>query len=432
MYPRNHRDPRVILRNTMFGTTTIPKDYILEVLKLEIEDYCLSSYDTFDIHVSVHPSPNATYNYGSNGVWVGHTAYIFEHWTSLPQEFQILVRPSGRPVYWDKVLKTWLPLEFWLRRLKPVPRWYELPNNREWADLSKERLAHQFRWWMANGKHFPLLKLPGEIREIIYDHVFPDTIDPCPKSPARRYDRSQRAVLARNINFDLLLTCKQVMSEASKALFSRSTFFVQHAAILRQVTLAPPLQSRVRRLIISFTHEQYLSLFRSYTFDPIGQLQRNKSPSAEAFKFMQLDSLRLLVHRPVAASEQNNMFAGKCQKKFVDWLMSSAWPFVRGQIVEIVGVVKSSQAKEFKEKCKAFKAAFKMWNEFRVADGKEEGRIAEYLQEIDGDDDGGVLLDEAEREQQAGTLNQAQRLMHPDLTCTCRIKCSPELFDYED
>lgn len=422
--------PKAIMLQPVHGKD----DHVLEALKREIEDYRLSSYHTFDIHVSAYPAAGAVYQSGSNGIWAGYSAYQLVQWSGLPTTLEVLIDSSGKPMV--KVEGKFQRLSCWLESLQAPANWFDEPGDTELAaDIKQERWAQQSRWWLANGKHFVLLKLPAEIREIVYGYVFSDWIEPYPRARVRRLDRSSQAALAKKMQFKLLLTCKQVMHEASNILFSYTPFFVEHHSILRQVTNDPTLRARLRRLTIAFTHDQYLSLFRTYTISDTGELENRKSISAEALKYMTLDSLRLVVDRPAPRTSQG-AFAGACQVKFVEWLMESAWPFMRGQSVELAGCVKWRQSIAFRGRCKAFREGLKLWNEFRIADGKPEGQLVEFLQEIDDDDEeeGGVSLSEPlnEKRMKDEALTPAQRRMYPDLKCQCKKRCSPNTWSFDN
>ena len=438
-------DPRRALKAIVFGSTSVkvqqvwqvPIDFVLNALRREVEDYRLSSYLTFDIHVDVYPAPNAVSRYGLNGVWVGYSAYDFVQWAGLSTTHNVLVSSNGRPLV--RLDGHWRSVSCWLETLKPPLNQFERKNaqfeqmHAQWAEAMKqERWAHQFRWWLANGKHFPVFKLPAEIREIIYGYVFSEWIEPYPRASVRRIDKSSRTALAKKMNFKLLLTCKQVKHEASNVLFSSTPFYVGHASILRDVTNDPNLQSRLRQLTIGFTHEQHLTLFRTSSVSETGQVETKTLRSAEAFKYMALDRLRLTFNRPSDT--------GACQVKFVEYIMEIAWPFVRGQMVSLKGCVKLRQIEAYKARCKAFRKGFEMWKEYRRVDGKSEGELVDYLQEVDDDEDdignggGGVLLDETLREEgkAAPTSALAQGGMQPDLTCECKVRCNSKRWNFYD
>lgn len=56
----------------------------------------------------------------------------------------------------------WIPLETWILEIPIFP--CELQTR-------QAQMSAQWNWWQKNGKHFPLMKLPGELRDLIYLHV---------------------------------------------------------------------------------------------------------------------------------------------------------------------------------------------------------------------------------------------------------------------
>jgi hypothetical protein len=58
--------------------------------------------------------------------------------------------------------KAWYPLKDWLMTL---------PNRTILFKDSGSRVRAQRAWWNVNGKHFPLMKLPKELRLMIFEHA---------------------------------------------------------------------------------------------------------------------------------------------------------------------------------------------------------------------------------------------------------------------
>lgn len=119
--------------------------------------------------------------------------YVF---TQAPVEFPILtevtiVRGTSTLTV-DKILvrnklkakdahkQRWIPLKDWLLGL-PVPDKLTEGDNR----FGEPRIMDcQRRWWRNNGKRFPILNLPAELRALIYLHALRENIYPvmCPIS----------------------------------------------------------------------------------------------------------------------------------------------------------------------------------------------------------------------------------------------------------
>lgn len=99
------------------------------------------------------------------------------------------------------------------------------------------------------------------------------------------------------------------------------------------------------------------------------------------------------------------------------FLQHAAWPFVRGQPVEMGGYVKTSQKLAFEGKCRAIREDFAEWKKGNIAAGQSEGSWEEYLREVDHN--GGVRLNKPED-------------VIKDEACHCTVRCTSVVWSAED
>lgn len=406
-----------------------PSYSILKALWREIDEFVTSSFDKFGFNITVHPVDGATPVF-MNGHRVGVDRYVFKQWSGVSHAMKVRHAVDGKPVVWH--LSRWKPVKAYLEYVYLESNQEEVGFNLQPANRRLLQRDHQVRWWKANGKHFPLMELPAEIREIIYTHTLPDKVVPWPKSRVRGVNPFKQAQLAASNNFSLLLVSKQVYHEAKDTLFSYTPFLAEHSTILWRVTRSITLQSQLRQLEIACTFKEYISLF-SPQEEGYGSFLKTASPSAEGLKHMELNRLTLTLVQPSPYNKSGKF--NECPKLVVDWLTKIAWPFVRGHAVELRGdYIKTAQKVEFESRCKALREAFEAWKGFKDVDGKSERKVAEFLQEIDGagdEDDGGVLLDE-EKRQQDRVLTMPGPKDVPDLRCHCKVPCSTVTWTDDD
>jgi hypothetical protein len=406
-------DPRDVLRARLFPNVT-PGDYIGAALALEIEDFRIQTYDRFtNLHVLVRPVDYARPVYDINGAWVGSLNYSFDPWAHQRMVMSVRVSRSGRPKIW--YLQEWRYVCSLLQNLLPPPAYSNLDEPAT-PETLKLRWENQARWWLANGKKFPLLNLPAEIRDKIYGYAFEDKIEPYPTARARRLGLAQQAVMKKKLNFGLLLTCKKVYQETNNVLFLKTPFLVEHPAILRRLTDDNIVRPRICQLEIAFSHDEFLLLFREHIILPTGEISHSQSPAALALKSMQLSCLKLTITAP-SDTTVNGLDPDACNKVEMKFLQHAAWPFVRGQPVELGGYVKTSQKLAFEGKCKAIREDFQTWKKGNIAAGQCEGSWDEYLYEVDHD--GGVLLNKPN-----GAFN--------DEECHCTVRCTSGRWDPDD
>jgi hypothetical protein len=289
-------DPRDVLKARLFPNVT-PGDYIGAALAHEIKDFRIQTYDRFTnlLDVLVQPVDYAAPVYDFNSACVGFRNYSFDQWGYQRKVMSVRVGPNGRPKIWYR--QEWQYVGSLLLDLMPPPA-HSNPGQPASSEMIKMAWENQARWWLANGKKFRILDLPGEIRDKIYGCIFEDKIEPYPTARVRRLGQAQQAVMKKKLNFNLLLTCKRVYQEASNILFLKIPFLVEHETILRRLTVDPIIGPRIRKLEIAFSHDEFLFLFREYTLLPNGEISLDQSPAALALGSMQLSCLKLTITAP--------------------------------------------------------------------------------------------------------------------------------------
>jgi hypothetical protein len=192
-----------------------PGDLIGDVLRHEIEQFRLENFDSFELHVLIHPTTRAKPIIDADGNHIGFDEYDFDQWSRPPKPIKVGLSRGGPKIWY---MKQWRPLSSFLQHLKPSADWNDDGNSSTLKSMQL-RWEQQARWWLANGKKFPLLDLPAELRNLIYGHVFGAFVEPYPTARARRLGPSTYNTLAKTPNFNLLQTCKLVHNEASHILF---------------------------------------------------------------------------------------------------------------------------------------------------------------------------------------------------------------------
>lgn len=400
-------------------------DFIVDIINLDIKAFRMQSFDNYSIDVRAYPTSTAYLFHDANGRWVGFSEYHFESFGSQSKAMEVALTLNNEVRVWHA--GKFKRIEEVLRHFKPYNPWEGFSSP---ADVIHQKWRQQADWWRDNGKVFPLMELPSEIREIIYTHVWGNFIEPFPLGKTRKLTSAGKiAAKLRKPNARLLETNGQVAEEASNVLFLRSQFFVEHYGILHRVTDNINMRSRIRQLTLALPHDQFMKLFSTE------HVRKEKETKATIVGFgspalsiqsMCLNRLRLVFAAPsyVTCSEK---FDGACQRVAVDMIMDAAWPVIRGHPVSIHGFVKDSQKNLYKAREALERQRVQAWRKRREAYGLPEGSLKEYNEEID-EEVGGVRLD--------GSMLEVDPDLGPpieyDLTCRCDPPCREETWTSAD
>ncbi|KAK4545532.1 hypothetical protein LTR36_002882 [Oleoguttula mirabilis] len=406
----------------------IDMDYLAEAIRWEIEIHRRKTFDNFTITAFVQPvtakdpeikRPRAFRN--AIGTFIGWDQYVLD--ILGEQERVIEIRRCGSRGVQVLHLDIWTPVAEYISLLSP-----QLDRDDALATQAG-RYNNQREWWKANGKKFRLLALPAEVRELIFSFACGSRVEPYPACKARRRGRHAEVIKERNPNIGLLqIRNNQLHNEASHILFTQATFFIEHYDVLRKLTRNGPLCERIRRLELSLSHFEFFKLFGcSIGDDRVYPTTR----SASALRTMTLDRL-VLFFTPPSLTTGNHHTDGACQQTIVDWILAAAWPWVRGHAaVEVTGFVKARQKLAFETACMMERKKLELWQKQRLAVGLAHGNLEEYDEWVDDEDDGGVRLDGAVKQETEGYGVPYTAVLETPPFCRCTKLCTVKTWDAE-
>ena len=269
-------------------------DQIKRMLEREIYLYKSESYDNFSLEVSVHPTHDKEPVYNLQGQKLGYSCYQFDAHYKVPEAFQARIYSEDDNFSENQVEillnNEWCAPRTYLKSLCPKIDW-NARGTQTWPEMRQRRSEQQQRWWLANGKTFPFLQLPSEIRDIVYRYAMGPRVEPYPSSRVRGLGRSNAMLVARMPNTSLLYVCRLVYNEASAILFKGTPFFIDQPGILsRLLSNGPESQgcTRIRQLELSLTHAQYFILFG---IEDASMAYKHHRANADKLSCLQLDRL---------------------------------------------------------------------------------------------------------------------------------------------
>ena len=400
-------------------------EYIANAIRKDIQEYRNASFDNFAIQVQVYPVPSAFEVYDMNHKWIGFNQYIFEAFGDEPKEMFVTLDHK-----WNvkiRYLGAWRPVSAYLTNLKPHNAWDEYTSKQ---DIMHLRWQKQAEWWKENEKVFPLMKLPVEIRELVFEHIWGPSIEPYPTSRARKLTKTaQSSVRLRTPSANILRTSPQVAAEASNILYHRTPFLLHHYGVMKALTSSVEQRILIRHLELAFSHDEFMHLFST---DHERKDKKTKTTvigfgyPALALRSLKLNSLRLTI-APPSLTTQSGRFDGACQKVAVDMIMDAAWPIIRGHPLELRGYVKDFQRKIYEARDVLERKRIQTWQKTRAAWGMPEGSLAEYDEEMKDDEVGGVFLNGSRPE----IAPEQTPAVEYDLVCRCDSPCAEETWTAE-
>ena len=291
---------------------------------------------------------------------------------------KILVR-NKRPGK-DEDKQPWTPLIHWLLKLP-------IPHNLLTQGFNKRgvpRILHcQQIWWSKNGQCFPFLRLPAELRALVYKHALGEIIHPethynmalgvrqlslGPRQDrASAYHHGSRFASAQGeLNYNILALNKATRADALKAGWEGTWKHFKAPGDLLDV-LDPTIVSSayvwLSRVHLSWTLTEYLSFF-GVSIHPAISIDASRSKGHVLQGISGLRYLEMSFRSPYgAASSDNpwsyfythnrqnawfynntnyrNMAMAPCQKIIVDWIMTFAFPYIKTiPNVRLAGAVK--------------------------------------------------------------------------------------------
>lgn len=395
------------------------EDQVVQNLDKQVKAYKAKSFENFinaGVRVNFRESETAGPFIGSNGKMFGFNEYHVDIWGEELYRVSVSLRRNGQVHI--RHLDGWVKVSEYLCHLK-------VKIDPHYTDGTPEmRSDLQSQWWRVNGKAFPLLQLPRELRDIIYDYSFGSKIEPYPTNKARLGAKAkpQRGVALMRVN-------RQVSSEIRSLLGRQTPFLIEHNRIMALLLSSPLRRNHIRRLELALSHKEFINLF-GFTFPDVHYETRWQ---AKALRGMQLKHLMLRIARPSLITG-SVIFDGACQKVATGWILSAAWPWVKGHAVEIAGYVKRQQKAEFEAACLSVKGRFEQWNRLRVDVGHPEGSLADYdewMVWVDGEEDRGVrVIEEPSQEVQRFEPDCQVGELPP--RCECGTPCTAQEWTEED
>ncbi|KAK5171926.1 uncharacterized protein LTR77_003563 [Saxophila tyrrhenica] len=417
--------------NHLRAIKTQRPDMLCDILHWAVDVYRFSSFETFDIHVSIHPGAAAIQVVDTSGQFIGWDKYVFQVWGQADKTMAVRLDSRGCIRVWFN--DRWARFTRFLRLIKPPYSWNLSKGPLTRADQDFQ-WYQQSRWWLGNRKSFLFLRLPPEIRNLIYGFALGDKIEPYPTHRDRGVGSNSRSMIIRRANTALLQVSPLVYKEVSDMIYTFTPFFVEHFGVAEKLLRKPRPCSRIRQLELALTHDDFFWLFGGQ-FEDDGVMTAPHQ-AATTLRNMRLSKLRLRIAepRPVTADER---FDGACQKTVVDWILEAAWPTVRGHPVELAGYVKARQKRAFEAACKAERKKFDVWQKQRMAVGDEEGSWDDYdewLEQVGDDEGGGVMLAETTMVIQEDELFAAGRvkISAERPLCLCKVHCAVECWSADD
>ncbi|TKA81198.1 hypothetical protein B0A55_02630 [Friedmanniomyces simplex] len=358
-------------------------DRVMENVDKQIKAYRTKSFDNYinaGIRINLKPTLTACHLVSRKGRYLGFDEYLVDIWGE--EEYAVSVCISRNGLVQFRHLDKWLNVSEYLRHLK-------VKIDPQYTDGTPQiRSELQAQWWAANGKTFPLLQLPRELRDVIYANAFGPKIEPYPTSRVRK-----GAIAKPQRGAALMRVSKQVLAEVRSLLERQTPFLIEHKRIMALLLASPSRRTHIRRLELALSHNEFLKLFGFKI--PDEKVCCTLRP-AEALREMRLKHLKLRI-APPSLITGSAVLDGACQRIATRWILAAAWPYVRGHPVEVAGYVKRQQKADFEALCLDAKKQCEQWYGLRVAIGDTEGSLAEYdewVEWVDGEEDGGVRVAE--------------------------------------
>ena len=397
--------------------------FLHAAIKEQIDEYRKQSFAKFGLEISVYPSQNAKqmelHLEHFDRVTVGYHSYVFKTQHNKTPKKPMHVRLSRGSIQ-VRFCGFWQPLTAFLDEISTT--W----THPESLDLQLDR---QYNWWTANGKSFEITKLPGEIRNAIFDFVFPSEEHPFPTS--RKNDRL--APTYQHSYTALMRTNKQLNQEASDRFYRTTTFLNEHPPLFSKKLDNGIRLDRLRHVRLSLDHSQYLDLFSAKPW-----VVSTKPHVKYQFREMSnLESFEIYFSAPSRIATKT-WLEGACQKAAVDVIMDAAWPSIRGLPVILTGYVKDSQKKAIEAHIQSERRMYALYEAFCRDIGKYCSLHAfdSWVKWMMAEKQGGVRLDgepwvkdEAGGSERLEWNNMATQDLRELMWCSCEKRCSLGTWD---
>jgi hypothetical protein len=260
----------------------------------------------------------------------------------------------------------WTPLRQCLLQLPISPKIMEGTTK---AGLPREIHCQQL-WWSITGKHFPLMKLPKELRTVVYEHALGENVYPhyhryialgidqlilgsdhgnCPGDDE---DFREAGARPHAPNYKILALNKRIRQEALEAGWNGTwKHFVSPFYLINALSdgLSPLGYNWLTRLQLNFTLDAYFTFF-GVSFAPIAHRLSGNGDVLQGIGG--LKHLELFFRSPYGPSarwnpwshfyDQNHctgwfrgdsnyktMASMPCQKIVIDYILAFAFPYIK-------------------------------------------------------------------------------------------------------
>jgi hypothetical protein len=393
-------------------------NFVHDAIIAQIDEYRNQSFAKFGLEIAVYPPKSAehiVHPFGTFGeVIIGYVSYSFRHLHNEEPTKKLPVRITRGTV-----------LVFFCHSWQPVSAYLDGVG----TDRTKEQPRHlqldqQYHWWRSNGKSFNISKLPGELRNAIFDCVLPHETRPFLNDKCRK-----RGPIVPTFKYPctaLMLTNKQMHREATDSFYHMTTFLIEHRQLFDKTFNKYIIKARLRHARLDLTHWGYLSLFQF----------QHKGLSSKPFTKYQLremsDVTRLEINiQPPSRIAEKTWLEGACQKTVVHIIFEVAWPSIKGLPVTFTGYIKDSQKKAFEAHLKAERDSYEIFKACCLGHDTL-GSLHSYddfVRRTIAEEQGGVRLDgkpwEDQVEEVQGSGLSAQDL-EIALECECELECTLE------
>lgn len=332
--------------------------FLHTAIEEQIDEYKKQSFAKYGLKLSVYPSRNARpmklFVEHIGEITIGYHSYVFkvQHNKTPKKAMHVGLSRGSIQVHF---CGSWHPISEYLDEIST-----------DWAhpEPLERQLSRQSSWWEVNGKSFKITKLPGEIRNAIFDFVFPSEAQPFPSSKnndhlAPTFQRSYTALMRTN---------KQLQQEASHWFYNNTTFTLDSRHLFSK-TLDDRnhfLRDRLRHVRLSLDHSDYLNLFSSKAWD----VSTKPYVKHQLRKMSNLKSLEINFHAPSRVATKP-WLDGACQKTAINMIMDAAWPSIKGLPVSITGYVKDGQKKAIEARLQSERNAYELFESQCRVIGKE-------------------------------------------------------------
>lgn len=398
--------------------------FIHKAIERQIDEYRAQDFDKFGIEIAVYPATNAELievQLPSIGkLAIGYDIYVFRscHNEQPPKSLRVRLSRGNIQV---SFCGSWHPISAYLD---------EIATNRTLDYESQLDYDRQYYWWRTNGKTFNIMKLPGELRNAIFDFAFPDEAHPFPTNKCRNrrfmlpFDHSCTALMKTN---------RQLHAESSERFYQTTTFLLEHRQLVNKVLNNKFLTTRLRHLRLDLTHSAYLDLFHYRPQDT----ESHTYIKRQLRELTDLQSLEIHIQAPSRIAEKS-WLQGACQKKAVKMIIEAALPSIRGLPVTFTGYLKDSQKADYQDRSAAARESYLGFKAFTLAAGVDSSLSAfdDLAERMESEERGGVRVDGQEWgpapppdfEWTGMTLSGLRDAMW----CSCKTRCRRDTWDPTD